>query len=77
MITVRLRAVWRPKVHTDLRTERGDGVELTESRSPCPWRPVLECRLLAGFQLSTEDHRSGVTIQHRNRLLARVQIATN
>ena len=47
---------WRTKVHTDLRTEDGDEVELTSLGRRRKW-PVLPCRLIAGFQPSTEARR--------------------
>ena len=48
---------WRTKVQTDLRTEDGDEVELTGLDRPPKW-PVLRCRLMAGFQMSTEGIRT-------------------
>src|SRR4029453_13072809 len=50
---------WRTKVQTDLRTDEGtkeDSIGLGRRRQ----LPVLPCRLIAGFQMSTEDDGVGV-----------------
>ena len=51
---------WRTKVQTDLRPRRGHEVELTRSRTPRPWWPVLNCRSVAGFEVSTEGVSSAL-----------------
>jgi DNA replication protein DnaC len=49
---------WRTKGPDGLAHRGGHEVELHWSRPPRPWWPVLKCRSVAGFELSTEGVRS-------------------
>ncbi len=48
---------WRTKVHTDLRPEGRRSKTLSVSVAAREW-PVLTCRSMAGFEMSTEAMRS-------------------